>query len=213
MLIFCNNFFSNEGIEFVVDVKSRQCYTLIQKNGTQSLKELTKLKPDQYHLVGIDYLIEQQISSITVFVREPIQRILSGITTQMQLYGITETSLDHLLNNQETLFLCDSHTIPQFWFLLKLSKVKLFWFDIRPLADLSQVDLDIPNINKNKNIINVTNPNTLKRLTHFYTEDIVLYNQFVGKLCHIDDIIEKIKLETNFIKDLQQYRHELTYLL
>ena len=76
MLIFCNNFFSNEGMEFVVDVKSRQCYTLIQKNGTQSLKALTKLKPDQYHLVGIDYLIEQQISSITVFVREPIQRIL-----------------------------------------------------------------------------------------------------------------------------------------
>jgi hypothetical protein len=200
-------------MEFVVNVKSRQCYALIQKNGTQSLKALTRLKPNQYHLVGIDYLIEKQISSITVFVREPIQRILSGIATQMQLYGITETSQDHLLNNQETLFSYDSHTIPQFWFLLKLSKAKLFLFDIKPLADLGQVDLDIPNINKNKKIINVTNPNTLRRLTHFYTEDIVLYNQFVGKLCHIDDIIEKIKLETNFIKDLQQYRHELTYLL
>lgn len=213
MLIFCNNFFSNEGMEFVVAVKSQHCYALIQKNGTQSLKALTRSKPSQYHLVGIEYLIEQQISSITVFVREPIQRVLSGIATQMKIYGFTEAALDNLLNKRETFFVYDGHTIPQFWFLLKLSKAKNFLFDIKPLSDLHKVDLDMPIINKNKKIINLTNSNILERLKHFYTEDIVLHNQFVGKSCHINDIIEQIKLETNFIKDLQQYRYELTYLL
>jgi hypothetical protein len=200
-------------MQFVVNTQSKECYTLIQKNGTQSLQELTKSKPNQYQLVNVDYLLHNNIEQLTVFIREPIQRVLSGITTQIKLHGISEKSLDLTLNDQENFFVYDSHTIPQFWFLLKLSTVKNFIFNIKTMDSLIKVDPDILILNKNKNFIKITNQKTMERLMHFYTEDIVLYHQFQNSVCSIDKIIETIKLEKNFVEDLQQYRQVLTYLL
>ena len=200
-------------MQFVADIQSKECYTLIQKNGTQSLLQLTRSKPKQYQLVNLDYLLNNNVEQLTVFIREPIQRVLSGITTQIALYGITEKSLDLTLNGQETFNVYDGHTIPQFWFLLKLSTVKNFTFNIKTIDSLIKVDPDILTLNKNKNFIKITNQKIMERLIHFYTEDIVLYNQFQNSVCSIDKIIEKIKLEKHFVEDLQQYRQILTYLL
>jgi hypothetical protein len=149
-----------------------------------------------------------------VFIRDPIKRALSGLTTQMEILNISKTSLEKILNLDESFYIYDSHTVPQFWFLLALSNVINVKFQIKPLAELDSVDADIKNINKNHTqTFNLTNTKTLERLTHFYTEDIVLYQQFLNTVCDINMIIEQIKLEKDFVCDLQQYRQALTYLL
>lgn len=71
---------------------------------------------------------------------------------------------------------------------------------------------DIKQLNTNSVPIQLTDI-VRDRLVHFYTEDIVLYNQFLNSSCQVDDVIDQIKLEKDFIDDIQQYRQELTYLL
>ena len=214
MLIFCNNFFSVKYTKFLVTTKTNDCFILIQKNGTTSFRELARAKPKLFKIVSVDYLIEHHIDTVTVFVRDPIERVLSGLTTQMKLFNISKTMLETLLNLDETFNIYDSHTIPQFWFLLSLSNIINVKFQIKALAELDSVDTDIKNMNQNHTqTFNLTNPAILERLTHFYTEDIVLYQQFLNTVCDIDMIIKQIKLEKDFVSDLQQYRQALTYLL
>ena len=211
MLIFCNNFYS-KNLDIFVNRVTNQCYMLIQKNGTQSLIDLVKSNPAMFSIESSDYLIKNGIKQITVFVRDPLPRVLSGLTTQMKLYGMSLKSVNDVLNNQETFTIFDSHTVPQFWFMMKLSKNCNIEFKIEPMSMLKNVHPNIKQLNTNSVPIQLTD--TVKdRLVHFYTEDIVLYNQFLNSSCQVDDVIDQIKLEKDFIDDIQQYRRELTYLL
>ena len=187
---------------------------LIQKNGTQSLTNLTVTDPATFKIFSVDYLQTHKISEVTVFVRDPIDRVISGLNTQMKLLNISKKALEDTLNSKETFYIYDSHTVPQFWFLLKLSRLLDINFHVKPMTELKTVDANIKNINiPYDETIQLNNPAILERLTHFYTEDVVLHNQFLNTTCRIDSIIEKIKLEKDFIDDLQQYRQVLTYLL
>jgi hypothetical protein len=211
MLIFCNNFYSNNQ-DILVNRVTNQCYMLIQKNGTQSLLGLTRSNPSMFSVESSNYLIKNGIKQITVFVRDPISRVLSGLTTQMMMYGMSSTAINHVLVNEETFTIFDSHTVPQFWFMMKLSKNCNIEFKIEPMSMLKNVHPDIKQLNKNSVSIQLTDA-IRQRLVHFYTEDIVLCNQFLNSFCHIEDVINQIKLEKDFINDIQQYRRELTYLL
>jgi len=185
---------------------------LIQKNGTQSLLNLAKYNPTMFSVQSSDYLIKNGIKQITMFVREPISRVLSGLTTQINLHGMSPRFINHVLNNEETFTIFDSHTVPQFWFMMKLSKTCKIEFNIQPMSMLKSVHPDIKQLNTNSVSIQLTDA-VRNRLVHFYTEDIVLYNQFLNSSCQIDNVIDQIKLEKDFVKDIQQYRRELTYLL
>lgn len=185
---------------------------LIQKNGTQSLTNLANSNPDMFSVQSSNYLTTNGIKQITMFVRDPISRVLSGLTTQMNLYGMSPGVIDHVLNNEETFTIFDSHTVPQFWFIMKLSKNCKIEFKIEPMSMLKNVHPDIMQLNTNSVSTKLTDA-VRNRLIHFYTEDIVLYNQFLNQTCQINDIINQIKLEKDFVKDIQQYRQELTYLL
>ena len=57
------------------------------------------------------------------------------------------------------------------------------------------------------------NDRALNKLTFLYTEDIVMLNQFLNTTTTVDEIIKQIKLEKDFIHDVKQYQHQLTYLL
>ena len=39
------------------------------------------------------------------------------------------------------------------------------------------------------------------------------FNQFLNTTTTVDEIIQQIKLEKDFINDVKQYQHQLTYLL
>ena len=213
MLIFCNNFFSFREIKFFINLRTDECIILIQKNGTQSLIDLAAAKPDLYKIVSVQHLKTHNIKKVTVFIREPLSRAMSGLYTQMELYGITPKAIDTMMNQDEMFYVFDGHTAPQFWFLLRLATVLDVEFQIKPLSDLNLVDTDIQTLNVSRAIVEITNPTIRDRLIHFYTEDIVLYNQFLNTVCSVDQIIEKIKLEKDFVEDVQQYRQVLTYLL
>jgi hypothetical protein len=185
---------------------------LIQKNGTQSLIDLAKYNPAMFSIQSSDYLVKNGIKQITMFVRDPISRVLSGLTTQMKLYGMPSRAINRVLNNKETFTIFDSHTVPQFWFMMKLSKNCKIEFKIESMSMLKNVHPDIKTLNTNSVSMQLTDA-IRNRLIHFYTEDIVLHNQFLNSCCQIDNVIDQIKLEKDFVKDIQQYRRELTYLL
>jgi hypothetical protein len=184
----------------------------IQKNGTQSLLDLARSNPDTFSVKSSDYLIKNNIKQITVFVRDPVSRVLSGLATQITIYGMSPKIINDLLNNNEFFTVFDSHTVPQFWFMMKLVKNYNIEFKIEPMSMLTSVHPDIKQLNINSSSIQLTDV-IINRLIHFYTEDIVLYNQFLNQSCQLNDIIDRIKLEKDFINDIQQYRRELTYLL
>lgn len=204
----------NSDVNFVVNTQTNECFALILKNGSTTLSSLAIDKPDLFKVVSAEYVKNNNIKTITVFVRDAIKRVLSGLATQSAMLQMPRYVIEDILNKHEHFHIFDAHTAPQFWFLLRISQVLDVKFQIKPLSDLQYVDTNVPHKNVNSKImISLTNPNTIKKLIHFYTEDIVLYNQFLNTTCSIDSIIEKIKLEKNFVNDLQQYRSILTYLL
>ena len=174
--------------------------------------------PSRYSIQGRDFIKQHGITDITVFIREPIDRAMSAFATQMDIYGIAPEILETIMIEHRIIPLIDLHIIPQFWHLLDLAnEYKELKFNLLPLAELNQVDASIEHLYKRSVRmptlkLNLTEP-VINRLIHLLTEDIVLYNQFVNSTATIDEIIEKIKLETNFVNDIRSYQRELTYLL
>jgi pentose-5-phosphate-3-epimerase len=78
---------------------------------------------------------------------------------------------------------------------------------------LAEVDPSILNLNQNynHNYFEITEEAKLK-IMHFLTEDIVMYNQFLNKTTTLDVIINAIKQEKDFIKDMTQYKKAINYL-
>lgn len=207
MLLFYNNFLSSR--EVLVDTKLNRYFLLIQKNGSTSLVRLAIDNPTRYKIVSTSSLKGKEIDKITVFVREPIGRYLSGISTQMSIYNMQEHSFNVMFNNDHIPML-DSHTMPQFWFLLAVVNEIDCNFDIQPLDMLYSVDPAIQQLNKTTVNKMKLSDSIINRLNHFYTEDVVLFNQFLNKTISIHQIKKKILLEKEFIDDITQYKEYLT---
>jgi hypothetical protein len=203
MLIFYNNFLSSK--ELLFDNNFNRYYLLIHKNGSTSLEHLSITNPARYSICTTDSLIGKEINEITVFIRNPIERYISGIATQMSIYGMQEHIFNIMFRNDH-IPVFDSHTIPQFWFLLAVGKMINCNFNIKPMDKLFSVDNTIQQLNKTTINKMTLTPYILNRLNHFYTEDVVLFNQFLNKTVSIDQIKTQILLENNFINDLTQYK-------
>jgi len=110
----------------------------------------------------------------------------------------------------------DEHTLPQFWFLLRAAKNNNnLKFKLKPLSDMKTID-NIGHLNsraQHKNGKINLNDRALTKLEFLYTEDIVMFNQFLNTTTTVDEIIKQIKLEKDFINDVKQYQYQLTYLL
>jgi len=208
MLIFYNNFFS-ACPDILFDNEQNKGYLLIQKCGTQSLLNLTKTQPHRFSAITIDKLC---ITEVIVFIRDPIERFFSGLETQMNLYQFDATAIDKLINRDNFIPIIDSHTIPQFWFLLRSGLENNIRFTFKDISTLHEVDPTILNLNRNsKNKFNLTD-STRNKVSHFFTEDIVMYNQFLNTTTTLDVIINAIKQEKDFISDIEQYKKVINYL-
>ena len=212
MLALLSNFVSHYN-DIVVDLESKQAYLLIQKCGTQSLLELTRRKPDKFVLISSEEFLNRGMEELTVFVREPIGRFISGLTTQMQLYEIPKTVFEHLLNNPRNFLpMFDTHTMPQFWFLLRFGIDTKLRFKIKDLSDLSQVDNTINKININPSNIFTFSDELLRKIDYAMTEDIVLYNNFKDKTISINDVIARIIKEVDYVNELEWYKKVFPYI-
>jgi len=187
---------------------------LIHKNGSTSLEDLAKQYPDCYEIHQADLLDKTKVEEVVVFIRDPLERFFSGLNTQLDIYKIPLDVISNIINCDTAITFLDLHTTPQFWAVLRLGKQHRVKFKFLPMSELYKVDDKIQHLNKGfSNIdINLTDA-AVQRLNHFYTEDIVMYNNFLNKTVSLDEIIEKIKLEKEFVNDLSQYKQMLTYLL
>lgn len=219
MLIFLNYYLCPGG-EVVLNQETKECYLYIYKNGTRSLHQLLDIDSKYVHYNGnelTDFLNQYGVNELTVFLREPIDRIISAIHTQSQMYKMPIDVFEEFVNSDNIcLPIQDQHTIPQFWYLLRASENNSnLKFNIKPLAEINKIE-NIGHLNahpkdkiKNLNL----NERALNKLDFLYTEDVVLFNQFLNTTTTVNEIIEKIKLEKSFIDTVKEYQHQLTYLL
>ena len=219
MLTFLNYFLSPGG-EVILNQETKECFLYIYKNGTRSLEQLSSTNSKYIHYVGpnlTEFLNQHRVDELTVFIRDPISRVISALHTQASLYKIPFDVIEEFLNSDKIrLPIQDEHTIPQFWYLLRAANNSDLKFKLKPLSDMKTIIENIGHLNSrvnNKNgKINI-NDRALTKLTFLYTEDIVMLNQFLNTTTTVDEIIQQIKLEKDFINDVKRYQHQLTYLL
>ena len=219
MLIFLNYYLCPGG-EVILDQEKKECYLYIYKNGTRSLHQLLDTDPKYLHYNGnelTDFLNSHGIDELTVFLRDPIERIISAIYTQIQMYKIPIDVVEEFINSERIcLPIQDQHTIPQFWYLLRASQNNSnLKFKLKPLAEMKQIDnIGHLNAHSDQKLRHLDlNDRALNKLDFLYTEDAVMFNQFLNTTTTVDNIIRQIKLEENFISTVKQYQHQLTYLL
>lgn len=209
MLCLLNNFLSPHN-SIVLDLQSKQGYLLIQKCGTQSLLHLTKSEPSRFVLISSEEFLQTGIESLTVFVREPIKRYISGICTQMQMYGINQNVVEDLLNVKNMIPMFDPHTMPQFWFLLRFGIDSTLKFKIVELSKLT--DLTNKKLNQGLHPRLTLSEQALSKIDYAMTDDIVLYNQFLGKTVTISELIDCISNEIDYCNENKKYKNIFPYL-
>ena len=163
-------------------LKSQDHYIYpIFKNGSSSLKQsgYTVVSPDEY----------ADISEITVFVREPFERYLSGVNTFVQHNpAYHQETLVHIIS--ENLFL-NRHFCLQFHWLVNLQRFTQAPIKLTPVSELNYVTDLHNNKSKNKSFREVFE-NHAK--LHFYLAlDKVLFYDLIGQTVDFKQILTTLK--------------------
>lgn len=217
MLAFFNEHLTPAN-RLIYDRQTYKCYHLIPKNGSTSLSEMIEKEPDRFVYFGgcdsTEFLREHGISVVTFFLRDPIERFLSGVMQQQRVYRLDINALIVQWELSGTITILDLHTIPQFSFLLRSTKPPGLQINLLPLADLDKICPGVPktNVSKKKITLDMFSRPLIDKIYHYYTEDIVLYNQFLNKTTEFDRIVDQIRKENDFVKEYQSYYKTLTYL-
>ena len=163
-------------------LKSQDHYIYpIFKNGSSSLKQsgYTVVSPDEY----------ADISEVTVFVREPFERYLSGVNTFVQHNpAYHQETLVHIIS--ENLFL-NRHFCLQFHWLVNLQRFTQAPIKLTPVSELNYVTDLHNNKSKNKSFREVFE-NHAK--LHFYLAlDKVLFYDLIGQTVDFKQILTTLK--------------------
>lgn len=113
----------------VVQIKNKNVYPIF-KNGKSSLFRYVKNNNSQT-FVNHDI---STLSHITVFVRNPYERFVSGINTVIEFESIS--NIDEFLNDVEGYNFIDKHFTPQFIWLFHLNKYYQGDVTIKGVEDL-----------------------------------------------------------------------------
>tara|TARA_R110000744_G_scaffold55178_2_gene116696 strand:- start:522 stop:1127 length:606 start_codon:yes stop_codon:yes gene_type:complete len=163
-------------------LKSQDHYIYpIFKNGSSSLKQsgYTVVSPDEY----------ADISEVTVFVREPFERYLSGVNTFVQHNpSYHQETLVHIIN--ENLFL-DRHFCLQFHWLVNLQRFTQAPIKLTPVSELNYVTDLHNNKCKNKSFREVFENHA--ELYFYLALDKVLFYDLIGQTVDFKQILTTIK--------------------
>jgi len=153
----------------------------IFKNGSSSLNQsgYTVVSPDEY----------ADIPEITVFVRDPFERYLSGVNTFVQHNpAYHQETLVHIIS--KNLFL-DRHFCLQFHWLVNLQRFTQAPIKLKPMSELNHV-IDVHNnVSKNKSFREVF---ATHNKLHFYLAlDKVLFYDLIGQTVDFKQILTTLK--------------------
>lgn len=159
----------------------------IFKNGQTSLfnyakeKKLKVLKNQQL----------QDTKKIKVFLRDPLERFISGLHTVMELEKISNVA--GFLKDVESFKTYNRHFVPQFYWLLHLSKYFKGVIEILDVDELYNMipNRDGPRINKldnnrKKQILSINNKT-------YVDIDYKLIGKYMGQIVNLEKIIKEFR--------------------
>ena len=182
---------------------------LIYKCASVSLRRLAETYPDRYQIINRDEMLALGFNDVTVFIRDPEDRYFSGISTQVDMYNF---SISEFLK-MGVIPMLDLHTVPQFLSLLKFGLNQNIYFDLKKFEDINKVIPNLPHANKRTPEFESKIFDEFKdQINYLFTEDVILQN-LCGNKMHINEIIDKIKQETEFVSDMKNYIQFTNYLI
>jgi len=171
----------------VIKMLNGECVYPIFKNGRSSLNEYAlenKLK----------ILKNEQLSTlkeITIFLRDPVERFISGVHTVLEFEDIIDVPA--FLKKIENLTFYNRHFIPQVYWLLHLLKYFKGNVKLLPVEELYNIipNRNAPNINKltaerKQQILSIKHKNYIQA-------DQRLMHRYLGKTVELKTIIEEFR--------------------
>ena len=161
----------------VLEVAPQRFVFPIHKNGSTSLHNsgFRVLEPDEV----------KQLEVVEVFVRDPIERYISGVSKFIDESGMDSFTVLHFVENY--LFL-NNHYAPQFYWLLNLQRFTQAKILLRPVSDLQTVTHLHDNQSEKNKLVTVNDK------VEFYMKlDQVLVGELLGRTVTFKQIVQTIK--------------------
>ena len=159
----------------------------IFKNGRSSLRQYAQ--QNQLEVIKNEQLSE--LTDVTVFLRDPKERFVSGVHTVIEFENVIDVSA--FLKKIENLNFYNRHFIPQVYWLLHLLKYFKGKVKLLPVEELYNIipNRDAPNINKltaerKQQILSIGHKNYIQ------TDQRLIY-RYLGKTVELKTIIEEFK--------------------
>jgi hypothetical protein len=159
----------------------------IFKNGRSSLRQYAQL--NQLEVIKNEQL--SKLTDVTVFLREPEERFVSGVHTVIEFEDVIDVPA--FLKEVENFNFYNRHFIPQVYWLLHLLKYFKGKVKLLPVEALYNIipNRDAPNINKltakrQQQILSIEHKNYIQA-------DQNLMHRYIGKTVELKTLIEEFK--------------------
>ncbi len=158
----------------------------IFKNGYTSLRNYAERNKCKI-------LLNEQVNrcnTITVYIREPMQRFISGVNTYTYFEQQKDPTLDNdvILNKIKNKTVLDEHFMPQFDWINRLGKYFDFWIEFVNVEELMKLIPDrggppVPTITDERK-------QKISSLNFDLSNDYVIWNEWMNKRVNIKDFID-----------------------
>ena len=159
----------------------------IFKNGRSSLRQYAQ--QNQLEVIKNEQLSD--LTDVTVFLREPEERFVSGVHTVIEFEDVMDVS--GFLKKIEDLDFYNRHFIPQVYWLFHLIKYFKGKVKLLPVEELYNIipNRDAPNINK----LTAERQQLILSIEHenYIQADQRLLHSYLGKTVELKTIVEEFK--------------------
>ena len=159
----------------------------IFKNGLSSLRQYAQ--QNQLQVIRNEQL--SNLTDVTVFLRDPKERFVSGVHTVIEFEDVIDVSV--FLKKVENFNFYNRHFMPQIYWLFHLLKYFKGNVKLLPVEKLYNIipNRDAPNINK----LTVERKQQILSIEHekYIQADQKLMHRYLGKTVELKTIIEEFK--------------------
>ena len=171
----------------VIKMPNEEFVYPIFKNGCSSLRQYAQ--QNQLQVIRNEQL--SNLTDVTVFLRDPEERFVSGVHTVIEFEDIINVSV--FLKEVENFNFYNRHFIPQIYWLFHLLKYFKGNVKLLPVKELYNIipNRDAPNINK----LTVERKQQILSIEHekYIQADQRLMHRYLGKTVELKTIIEEFK--------------------